>query len=78
MGETNALRFGDEAEQSPVSVEAPRPTLFDNLKVRLIVPIKELVGDFALGGLVCQLDREGAVPLDIDDGHKAVWQNAAN
>jgi hypothetical protein len=55
--EADPVGFGYEAEQRAVTVEAPGPALFDNLKARLVVPVEELVGYLAGGRLVRQLDR---------------------
>ena len=47
VGQADAMRFGDEAKQRAVAVEAPGAALFDDLEARLVVAVKDLVGDAA-------------------------------
>ncbi len=61
-----------------VAVEAPRPALLDDLQPRLVVPVEQLVGDLAGGGLVGQLKRASTEPLDADDGDGSVREDAAD
>jgi hypothetical protein len=63
----NPMRFRDQPEGSPITVEAPRPAMLSDFEPGLVVPIKELVLDLALGCLVRQLDRARAEPLDCYD-----------
>ena len=76
--EANAVRLGDEPEERAVAVEAPRPALLDHLNPRLVVAIEQLVCHLALGRLVGEFQGGGAIPLNIDDGHQAIWQDAPN
>ena len=75
--EADALGLGHESEQRPVAVEAPRPSLGDNLEPGLVVTVEQLVGDRAGRRLVGELERRGAEPLHADDGDQAVGMNAA-
>ena len=76
--EADAVRLGDQAEERAVAVEAPGPALLDDLEARLVVAVEQLVGDLAGGGLVGELQRLGAEPLDADDGDQRVGQDAAD
>ena len=51
MGESDAVRFRNQAEKTTVAVKTPRPALLDDLQTRLIVAVKQLVGDFSAGDL---------------------------
>ena len=55
VGEADAVRLGDEAEERAVAVEAPRPARLDDLEARLVVAVEELVRDAAGRVLVGQL-----------------------
>ena len=76
MREADAMRLGDEPEQVPVAVEAPRPPLRHDLEPRLVVTIEQLVGDLAAGVLVGELERLRAEPLHADDSDQAIRQDA--
>ena len=76
--EADALGLGHEPEQRPVAVEAPRPSLGDNLEPGFVVTVEQLVGDRAGRRLVGELERRGAEPLHADDGDQAVGMNAAD
>ena len=78
MREANPLCLGDQAEQGAVAVETPRPADLGQLEPLFVITIQKLIGDFAGGRLVGQLDRLGAEPLHVDNCHEAVGQNAAN
>ena len=78
MGEADPLRFGDEAEQRAVAVEAPGPSGLDDLEPGLVVTVQQLVGDLAGRCLVGQLQGFRAEPLDADHRDEAVGQNAAH
>ena len=41
--EADALGLGHEPEQRPIAVEAPRPSLGDNLEPGLVVTVEQLV-----------------------------------
>ena len=70
------MRLGDEAEQRAVAVEAPRPALLDQFESRFVVAIEQLVRHLARGRLVGEFERLGAEPLDADDRHEGVGQDA--
>ena len=53
MRETDAMRLRNEAEQMPVAVEAPGAAVLHDLKARLVMTIKQLVGD-AAGRVLCR------------------------
>ena len=76
VGQADAVGLGDEAEQGPVAVEAPRPAGDGDLEGRLAVAVEQFVPEPAGRVLIGQLDRRRAVPLDVDDGHEAVGQDA--
>ena len=73
---TNALRFGDQAEQRSVAVEAPGTAFFHQFKARLVVAIEQFVRHLAGGGLVGELKRRGAEPLDAHYGDQSVRDDA--
>jgi len=72
----DAVRLGDKAKQRSVAIERPRATLFDDLKVRLVVPVEQLAGDLAVWAFVHELQSVRAVPLHVDDRHEAIGQDA--
>ena len=76
MREADALRFGDQPDQRPVAVEAPRPPLVDDFQAGLVMAVQQLVGDRAGRRLVRQLQRLRAEPLHADDRHCAVGMDA--
>ena len=76
MRQPDAVRFGDEAEECAVTVETPGATLFDDFDPGLVVPVEEPVGDSSGGVLVGELQGGGAEPLDADDGHQGVGEDA--
>ena len=47
MRQTDAMRLRNQAEQVPVTVEAPRAAVLDDLEARLVVAIEQLVGNAA-------------------------------
>ena len=44
VGQADALRLGDQAEEGAVAVEAPGAALLDELQARLVVAVEQLVG----------------------------------
>ncbi len=76
--QVDAVRFGDQAEQRAVAVEAPGPPLLDNLQPRLVVAVEDLVRDATLGRPVDQRERAPAVPFDAHDRDSPVGQEAAH
>ena len=72
------MGFGDEPEQCPVAVEAPGLSLGGHVQRGLAVAVKQLVAEAARGVLVGDLDGDGADPLDVDHGDKAVREDAGN
>ena len=78
VGEADALRLGDQAEERAVAVEAPGPALLDDLEPRLVVAVEQLVGDLAGRVLVGQLERLRAEPLHADDGDQGIREDAAD
>jgi hypothetical protein len=76
--EANPLRLGYQPEQAAVAVEAPRPSLFDNLEPRLVIAIQQFVRDLAGGRLVRELEGFRTEPLHADDGDEAVREDAAD
>ena len=78
MREANTLCLGDQAEQGAVAVETPRPADLSQLETLFVITVQKLIGDFAGGRLVGQLERLGAEPLHADNRHETVGQNAAH
>ena len=76
--ETDAVRLRDEAEEAAVAVEAPRPPDLDHFDAWLVVAVEQLVGDFAVRGLIVQLEGFGAEPLRAHHRDQRVRQNAAD
>src|ERR1039457_5189852 len=82
MGEVNPVRFGDQAEQLPVAIEAPRLPGVSDLQGRFAVPVKEhdagLTRGIFLGGLDCPCSvpfnvayRDEAIRKDSLDGRSS-------
>src|ERR1700722_17989102 len=78
MGEMDALGFRYEAKESAVTIKAPRPPFFDNLKIGLAIAVEQLIADLACGVLVGQFDSVRAKPLHADDGNEGARQQAAH
>ena len=74
------MRWASETSRksapSPSKLQG-RPSLDDG-EARLVVAVEELIRDPATGVLVGELQGLGAEPLDIDDRHGCVGQDAAN
>lgn|SRR5579883_1002248 len=70
------MGFGYQSKFRTVTVKAPGSAVLDNLDSRFIMPVEKLIGDLAIRRFVRQFNGSRAVPLDIDDGHKAVFQDA--
>jgi hypothetical protein len=71
------MRLGDKLEHRAVTVEAPRPPGLDEAQARLVVAIKDLLGDAARGVAVGQRERIGAVPLHANNRHRDIGNQAA-
>jgi hypothetical protein len=71
-----ARGWSGSAVGASIAVKTPRPTLFDDFKPRLVVPIEQLVGDSASGIFVRQFVCLGTEPLHVDNRNKAVRQDA--
>jgi hypothetical protein len=69
------MGFRDQAELRAVAIETPRSTFFDDVNPRLVMAVKELIGNLPAGGLVRQLQSGRAKPLNGDYGYKAVRKN---
>ena len=78
VGEPNSLRLGDETEERAVGVEAPGAAGLDHFETRLVVAVKELVGDVPGGILVGEFKGVRAIPLDADDRDEPVRRDAAD
>ena len=48
MGEMDAVRLGDKAEQASVAVKTPWPAQLDDLDPRLVVAVEEFVCHFSV------------------------------
>ena len=66
------MRWASDTSRNsaPSAVEAPRPSLGDNLEPGFVVTVEQLVGDRAGRRLVGELERRGAEPLHADDGDR--------
>ena len=76
VGEPDAVGLGDQAEQRPIAVEAPRPPLLDHFELRLPVTEEQDVAELARRVLVRKLDRRVADPLDGLDGRERVGDHS--
>ncbi len=72
VGQADAVRLGDEAEERAVAVEAPGPARLDDLETRLVVPVEDLVRDTAIRPTVHEGQRVRPVPCDADDRDQGV------
>ncbi|HVX16324.1 MAG TPA: hypothetical protein VHC22_34375 [Pirellulales bacterium] len=71
IGQPNAVRFGEKAKQSTVTVKAPGPACFDDFQCRLAVSVEQLVAEAAIAVLVGHVDGYGADPTHVADrGHR--------
>lgn len=78
MGEADAMSFGDEAEETTVAVETPGATDFEDLEGRFAVAEEQFVAELAGRVFVGELDAGGAEPFGVDDGDKAVGEDASD
>jgi hypothetical protein len=78
VGQSDAMRFGDEAKQRAFAVEAPGAALFDHLEAGFIVAVENLVGDAASWIPIYESQRIGAVPLHANDRDGGIGENAAD
>src|SRR6516164_2667798 len=76
MREPDAMRFGDQAEQVPVAVEAPGPSLRCDFDARFIVPVQQFVRDLSARILVSELKGLRSEPLSINNSDETIGQNA--
>lgn len=76
IGQADTVRLGDQAEVVTVAVEAPGPTLFDNLETGFVVAKEQSVFNFACGCLVGQLKGRRTEPLHVDNSDQAIGQDA--
>ena len=76
IGQPNALRFGNEPEEVPVAIEAPRATRFNHLDRRFVVAVEELISQLTSWVFVCEFQRFRSEPLHAYDRHETVRQNA--
>ncbi len=56
MGEVDPVRFGDQAEQLPVAIEAPRLPGVSDLQGRFAVPVKEHDAGLTRGIFIGEFD----------------------
>lgn len=77
VGFVGAFPMGlrDEAEQGPISVEAPWTALLDHFQTGLVMAVEEGVGWPAPRVLVGELEGLRAEPLDSHNGHEAVRED---
>lgn len=53
-------------------------SFFDDIEARLVISIKQLIGDVAVGCFVGELEGFRTEPLDADHRCQAVWKQATN
>jgi len=76
VGEADAQRLGNQAEQFAVGVEGPGAAGGGDLERWLAVAEEQLAAQPALGIAVDQLEGGGAVPGHVDHGDEPVGQHA--
>ena len=76
--QADALGLGNQAEERPIAVKAPRPAQLHHLQPRLIVAVDQLVRHPSVRGLVGQLQRVRAKPGDADHRDQPVRQDPAH
>ena len=77
--EPNPLCLGDQPEEGPIAVEAPRASgLLYQLQARLVVSGEELAANPAIQCLISQFERVRSIPLGADNRDGAVRQNATD
>src|SRR5579871_173348 len=76
VSEVDPARLGDQAEELPVAVEAPRPTGFTDLQSGFAIPVEEQDVGLSGGVLVGELDCSGTVPLDVNYRNEAIGQDS--
>src|SRR2546427_532849 len=70
------MRFGHQAKERAVTVEAPRPADGSDLQRRLAVAVEQLIAGTSRWVLVGQFDDRRPVPLGVDDLDESVRQYA--
>ena len=78
VGEPDSVRFGQQAEQCAVAVEAPRPACLRDFERRLAVAIKQLVAETTGRVLVRDFDGDSAKPFNVEDRSQTLGQNATD
>ena len=75
MRQTDTMRLRNEAEQMPVTVEAPRATVLHYFEARLVMTTRWRSGQMAPVG---QLKRLRTKPLHANHRDDLIRQNASN
>ena len=70
---TNVIGLTDKAEEAAVTIETPRAALLDDLDVRLVVLVEQLVPNLARGLLACEFDSHSSMPVDVDNADEGGW-----
>ena len=78
MRKADPLRFGNQAEQRAVSVEAPWPADLHDFDAGFVVTVQKLIGDLARRCLIRQLNRFRAEPLYADHRDELIGHDAAH
>ena len=78
VGKPDSLRFGYEAKQRAIAVEAPWPALLYQVEPGFGVAIQQLVRKLAGGCLVGQFKRLGAEPQHADNRYQTIRNDAAH
>ena len=76
--QADAVRFGNQAEQSAISVKTPGPALFHKIKALFVISIEQLVRHLAGRCFVGKLKRLCAKPLHTDDRDQRVRKEPAD
>ena len=76
MRKANPVRLRDQPKKGAVTIEAPRPALSDHFQTRLIVAVKDLLGNPAFWCAVNDSQGIGAMPLHAHDGCRAIREEA--
>ena len=71
----DSVRFGQQAEQCAVAVEAPRPACLRNLERRLPIAIEQLVAETTGRVFERDFDGDSAKPLNVKDADNAVGRD---
>ena len=78
MGEVDAQRLRHQPKEIAVAVEAPRPSLLDDLQPRFVVAVEDLTAQLATGRPVDEFHGVRADPSRADHRHHRIGHDAAH